>query len=180
MRGVFTTVLPSPVWLRHAPPKVRAAASLPRSGCPARSGRSRPVYHVHPALLDACFQSVIAHPAIKDAGDGVLLPLSVRRLRRYASTRSTRYCHLRVVSATGTTFEVDLDLLDENGAVLLAVQGLQMGTSGGGSDRLMAERLLTIEWQQQTLPRARAGRSGAGCWSTPPRLTCWHRRSPMR
>ena len=46
-------------------------------------------------------RAVIAHPAIKDAGDGVLLPLSVRRLRRYASTRSTRYCHLRVVSATG-------------------------------------------------------------------------------
>ncbi|ORA77921.1 type I polyketide synthase [Mycobacterium malmoense] len=111
-------------------------------------------YGVHPALLDACFQAVLAHPAIKDACDGVLLPLSVRRLRRYAPTRGTRYCHLRVVSTSATVFEVDLDLLDENGAVLLAAQGLRMGTRGGGADQLMAERLLAVDWQQQTPPAA--------------------------
>ena len=121
-------------------------------GLPSSVRSQQAGYHVHPALLDACFQSVIAHQAIKDAGDSVLLPLSVRRLRQYAPTRNTRYCHLRVVSANGTTFEVDLDLLDENGAVLLAAHGLQMGTSGGGADQLMAERLLTVDWQQQTLP----------------------------
>jgi acyl transferase domain-containing protein/acyl carrier protein len=109
-------------------------------------------YDVHPALLDACFQSVMAHPTIKDASQGVLLPLSVRRLRRYKPTRGTRYCHLQVTAVSGSTFEVDLDLLDENGAVLLAVQGLRMGTSGEGADQLMAERLLTIDWQQQTVP----------------------------
>ncbi len=109
-------------------------------------------YGVHPALLDACFQSVMAHPTVAAADGGVLLPLSIKRLRRYAPTRGTRYCHLRVTSESGSTLEVDLDLLDEKGAVLLAVQGLRMGTSGGGADRLMAERLLTIDWQQQKLP----------------------------
>ena len=38
----FSTAPPSPVWCRRAPPKVRAAASWPRSGCPAGCGRSRP------------------------------------------------------------------------------------------------------------------------------------------
>jgi acyl transferase domain-containing protein/NADPH:quinone reductase-like Zn-dependent oxidoreductase/NAD(P)-dependent dehydrogenase (short-subunit alcohol dehydrogenase family)/acyl carrier protein len=109
-------------------------------------------YAVHPALLDACFQSVMAHPTVGAAEGGVLLPLSLRRLRRYGATRGTRYCHLRVTAESGPTLEVDLDLLDENGAVLLAVQGLRMGRSGGGTGQLMAERLLTIEWQQQTLP----------------------------
>jgi mycocerosic acid synthase len=126
---------------------VVADVGLPRSVRSQQAG-----YDVHPALLDACFQSVMAHPAIKDASEGVLLPLSVRRLRRYAPTRGTRYCHLRLTAESGSTFEADLDLLDENGAVLLAVQGLRMGTSGGGADRLMADRLLTIDWQQQTLP----------------------------
>ena len=51
-------------------------------GLPSSVRSQQAGYHVHPALLDACFQSVIAHPAIKDAGDGVLLPLSVRRLRQ--------------------------------------------------------------------------------------------------
>jgi acyl transferase domain-containing protein/acyl carrier protein len=130
---------------------VVAEVGLPRSVRSQQAG-----YDIHPALLDACFQSVMAHPAIKDASEGVLLPLSVRRLRRYAPTRGTRYCHLRVTPETssdsGSTVEVDLDLLDEHGAVLLAVQGLRMGTSGGGADQLMNQRLLTIDWQQQTLP----------------------------
>jgi acyl transferase domain-containing protein/acyl carrier protein len=127
---------------------VVAEVALPSGVRSQRAG-----YDVHPALLDVCFQSVMAHPAIKDSSDGgVLLPLSVKRLRRYAPTRGTRYCHLRVVADRGSTFEVDLDLLDENGSVLLAVEGLRMGSSGGGADQLMAERLLTIDWQQQTPP----------------------------
>lgn len=33
-------------------------------------------YGVHPALLDACFQSVAAHPGVGNAGvGGLLLPL---------------------------------------------------------------------------------------------------------
>jgi acyl transferase domain-containing protein/acyl carrier protein len=126
-------------------------------GLPSGVRSQQAGYDVHPALLDACFQSVMAYPTIKDATQGVLLPLSVRRLRRYSPTRGTRYCHLRVTPETssdsGSIVEVDLDLLDENGAVLLAVQGLRMGTSGGGgADQLMNERLLTIDWQPQTLP----------------------------
>ena len=128
-------------------------------GLPSGVRSQQSGYEVHPALLDACFQSVMAHPAIRDASDGgVLLPLSVKRLRRYAPTRATKYCHLRVVSEQGThqdsRFEIDLDLLDESGAVLLAVEGLRMGSSGGGADQLMAERLLTVGWQQQALPSA--------------------------
>ncbi|MCV7090992.1 sulfolipid-1 biosynthesis phthioceranic/hydroxyphthioceranic acid synthase [Mycobacterium interjectum] len=110
-------------------------------------------YCVHPALLDACFQSVLAHPAVQGASEGRgLVPLSVRRLRRYASTRAARYCHLRVTSVSGSAVEVDLDLLAEDGAVLLVVQGLRMAISGGAADQLMTERLLTIDWQPQALP----------------------------
>ncbi|OBA59293.1 polyketide synthase [Mycobacterium sp. 1100029.7] len=110
-------------------------------------------YGIHPALLDACFQAVLAHPAIKDASQlGLLLPLSVARVRRYAPLRGARYCQLRLASASESALEVDLDLLDESGAVLLAVQGLRMTASGGAADQLMSERLLAVEWQQQTLP----------------------------
>jgi acyl transferase domain-containing protein/acyl carrier protein len=121
-------------------------------GLPSGVRSQQSGYGVHPALLDACFQSVMAHPTVGASDGGVLLPLSVRRLRQYGSTRGTRYCHQRLTAASGPTFEVDLDLLDEDGAVLLAVEGLRMGSSGRGIDQLMAERLLTVDWQQQTLP----------------------------
>ena len=113
-------------------------------------------YGVHPALLDACFQAVGAHPVLRsDATGTLMLPLGVRRLRAYGSTRNAHYCHARIVSVSAAAVEVDLDLLDENGAVLLAVSGLRVGTGvsdSGQRDRTFNDRLLTIEWRQQELP----------------------------
>ncbi|MDT5222472.1 MAG: polyketide synthase 5, partial [Mycobacterium sp.] len=116
-------------------------------------------YGIHPALLDACFQSVAAHPSVHNAGSGgLLLPLGVSRIRSYGSARNARYCHTTVTPAASGVQELvaDIDVLDEHGAVLLAVRGLQMGTGASQSserDRLLGERLLTIEWQQRELPQ---------------------------
>ena len=113
-------------------------------------------YGAHPALLDACFQSVVAHPDVQTAAaGGMLLPLGVRRLRAYASARNTHYCYSRVVRADADGVEADLELLDEHGTVLLSVTGLQLGTGaseGAQADRLLNDRLLTIEWQHRELP----------------------------
>ena len=121
---------------------------------PVRSQQG--AYGVHPALLDACFQSVAAHPDAQVAGSaGLLLPLRVRRIRSYASARTARYCFTRVTSADGAGLAADLDVLDEHGTVLLAVQGLQLGIGASESanrDRVLNERLLTIDWEQRTLP----------------------------
>ncbi|MBX9641960.1 MAG: polyketide synthase dehydratase domain-containing protein, partial [Mycobacteriaceae bacterium] len=112
-------------------------------------------YGVHPALLDACFQSVSAHPSVAGAGGGgLLLPLGVRRLRAFGPARHARHC-LTTVTPEGTGLSADIDILDEHGTVLVTVRGLQMGTGaspGSERDRLLAERLLTIEWHQRDLP----------------------------
>ena len=128
-------------------------------------------YGVHPALLDACFHSLAAHPAIHcpDTG-GLPLAMGVRRLRAYSSTRNARYCYARVMKAPdawadGVLAEADLDVLDEHGSVLLAVRGLQLGTAvseNGNRDRVLNERLLTIEWQQRELPEE--DHADAGTW----------------
>ena len=57
---------------------------LAEVGLPVPIRAQQTAYGVHPALLDACFQSVVAHPRISDVSDGgLLLPLGVRRLRSY-------------------------------------------------------------------------------------------------
>ncbi|MGA7467505.1 sulfolipid-1 biosynthesis phthioceranic/hydroxyphthioceranic acid synthase [Mycobacterium sp.] len=121
---------------------------------PIRSQQN--AYGVHPAFLDACFQSVAAHSDAQVAGSaGLLLPLGVRRIRAYAPARTARYCYTRVTSADGVALEADFDVLDEHGTVLLAVRGLQLGIGASESanrDRVLNERLLTIEWEQRTLP----------------------------
>ena len=121
---------------------------------PIRSQQS--AYGVHPALLDACFQSVAAVSDAQVAGSGgLLLPLRVRRILAYAPAHTARYCYTRLTSADGAGLEADLDVLDEHGMVLLAVRGLQLGIGDSASanrDRVLNERLLTIDWQQRTLP----------------------------
>ena len=72
---------------------------LAEVGPPGSIRSQQAAYAAHPALLDACFQSLTAHPALDGAGGadgagrgGPLLPIGVRRLRAYGPTRNARYC----------------------------------------------------------------------------------------
>nr|WP_205865918.1 type I polyketide synthase [Mycolicibacterium porcinum] len=140
---------------------VLAEVALPRS---IRSQQD--AYGVHPALLDACFQSVEAHPEVQALGGDVLgLPLGVRRLRSYGSARNAHYCYTRLVSADTSGIEADIDVLDSEGTILLSAQGLRLGTNASGSghdDQVLSERLLTVEWRQRELPEVEY--PDAGSW----------------
>jgi polyketide synthase 5 len=115
-------------------------------------------YAIHPALLDACFQAVGAHPDLRNDVTGVMmLPLGVRRIRAYGPTRNAHYCYARLTSTNVLGVQADLDVLDEHGTVLLSVTGLRLGTGAseaGQRDRVLNERLLTIDWSRQEAPEA--------------------------
>ncbi len=88
-------------------------------------------------------------------GNVLALPQSIRRLRAYDSARNAHYCYARVSKADSSGIEADLEVLDEHGTILLAVQGLRLDTGlseKDKKDRVLAERLLTIEWRQRELP----------------------------
>ncbi|OJZ64546.1 polyketide synthase [Mycobacterium paraffinicum] len=142
-------------------PTVLAEVALPGAIRSRQSG-----YAIHPALLDACFQSVVVHPVVQQAGaGGLLLPVGVRRVRNYSSARNAQYCLAQVRSSAPGECEADIDVLDQSGAVLLRVEGLRL--AGGVSEReraerLLNERLLTIEWEPRQLPDA--ARAEPGSW----------------
>ncbi|PEG33479.1 polyketide synthase [Mycolicibacterium agri] len=123
-------------------------------------------YEIHPALLDACFQAVAAHPSVRALGGQALaLPLGARRLRNYGGADGAQYCFVRVTNADARGVEADLDLLDEHGSVLLGVQGLRLGTAESEQDRkdrVLRERLLTVEWRLRHLPEVT--HADAGTW----------------
>jgi polyketide synthase 5 len=139
---------------------VLAEVALPRQ---IRSQQD--AYGVHPALLDACFQSVEAHPRVRALGEGALgLPLGVSRLRAYGAARNVHYCYTRVTKADTTGIETDIDLLDEDGTVLLVVRGLRLGTGisdEGRQEKVLADRLLTIEWRHRELPEVEYADGGS-------------------
>jgi polyketide synthase 5 len=137
-------------------------------GGPIRSQQA--AYGVHPALLDACFQSVAAHPDVQAMSGNVLaLPTGIHRLRAYGSARNARYCYTRVTGSftdpNTTGIEADIEVLDQHGMVLLVVQGLRFATDTSENarrDRVLSERLLTIEWQQRQLPEL--SQADTGTW----------------
>lgn len=137
---------------------------LAEVGLPNQLRSQQSVYGVHPALLDACFQSVGASPQIQELGTNApAFPLGVRTLRSYGALRNARYCYTRVTSVDDTGFEADLDVLDGDGTVLLRVHGLRCGTANSsetGNDRILRERLLDIEWQQRDLPEPEQDQTG--------------------
>ncbi|MGE2725632.1 sulfolipid-1 biosynthesis phthioceranic/hydroxyphthioceranic acid synthase [Mycolicibacterium pulveris] len=120
-------------------------------------------YGIHPVLLDACFQAVAAHPAVDDAGE-LLVPLGVRRLRTCDPAGRPRYCLVRVNTQDRTGIDADIDILDQTGAPVLTVHGFRLGSSSEESDteRVLAERLLTVEWRRAEPPVA--AHSDPGEW----------------
>ena len=163
MHGASNMAPPSQVLSQPTLRKEPVPPSLAEVALPGSIRSQQGAYGIHPALLDACFQAVAAHPDLYDDVTGtLLLPLGVRRLRRYGSTRNAHYCYARLTRATATQVEADLDVLDDHGAVLLTVQGLRLGTGvseSGQRERLLTERLLTIEWKQHELPDRGPARS---------------------
>ena len=123
-------------------------------------------FTAHPALLDVCFQAVGAHPDLyEDTSGTLMLPLGVRELRAYASTRNAHYSYVRLTSVQRNAVEADVDVLDDQGAVLLSITGLRLGTGvseEGQRDRRLNDRLLTIDWRRLESPVARV--VGAGNW----------------
>ncbi len=125
-------------------------------------------FGIHPALLEACFQSVAASPHVDTLGDEVLgRPVGVQRLRLHGSARAARYCYTRVTKVDGDGVRADLDVLDRDGAVLLSVHGLTFDTGAADStrrDRILDERLMGIDWQRRTLPDPIDTTDATGAW----------------
>ena len=155
-----------PVWAPCTSARTATGTLLAEVALPSKIRSQQGAYGVHPALLDACFQSVGASPQVQALGEDVVgLPLGVRRLRSYGSARDAHYCYTRVTRADTSGVEADLDVLDQHGAVLVKVQGLLCGTGASEDDRkarVLRERLLTIEWQQRELPEP--AHTEAGTW----------------
>lgn len=96
-----------------------------------------------------------------DVGTATLPWLGDHRIHNVAALPGAAY--LTKVELVGV--EADIDVLDAHGTVLLAVCGLRIGTGVSERDkhnRVLNERLLTIEWHQRELPEMDP--SGAGKW----------------
>ncbi|RKN39509.1 type I polyketide synthase [Streptomyces hoynatensis] len=116
---------------------------------------------LHPALLDACFQSVAAcAPGALDDG---ALPLPVGADRVWSRVGGARlhegWCHVRLVRAEPDLVVADLTVLDEDGEPRWHAAGFRARITAGRRPP-QAGRLYDVHWQQAPAPQAAAGPGG--------------------
>jgi acyl transferase domain-containing protein/surfactin synthase thioesterase subunit/acyl carrier protein len=112
-------------------------------------------YVLHPALLDAAFQVLLA-PLLGREGAGPAVPIHVRGLRFHGPPGTQTWSHARVRGGDEGTLEADVRLLDESGRVWVEVEGIRVRRLERGALRSQAEgSLLGVEWQRVELPPRR-------------------------
>ncbi len=121
-------------------------------------------YLVHPALLDAAFQSMLGLPSGGQAS-GTYVPVLVRALRLHAHVGQAVIAHVRVSRRTAGNIQGDIRLLDDAGRVLLEVEGVRcqrVGATGNGNGDDGAKRLYA--WQWETSPAPALAESAVARW----------------
>jgi acyl transferase domain-containing protein len=84
------------------------------------------LYQIHPAILDACFQVLIAvNPNAGSGQEGVYLPVGIDRIRVYGDPRTGMWSHARLVERDAHVLRGDITLIDEDGAVLVEIRGFR-------------------------------------------------------
>lgn len=136
------------------------AEALAEIALPTHAGSDR-LYAVHPALLDAGLQAAAAASLCRGS-KALGMPVGIRELRVSGRAGSTSLSHATLRSETDGRLEADIFLLDERGAVLLAIEGLETRAIASVGAGTQDETLMTMAWRPA--PRvapssaARAGR----------------------
>ncbi|MDZ7309035.1 MAG: type I polyketide synthase, partial [candidate division KSB1 bacterium] len=131
--------------------------ALGRLQLPADLAAERAAYRIHPALLDACFQTLLAA-----AGDEAqtYLPVQLASLCWQRAPQSTQalWAHAFLTSE-GTAGEIsgDVLLLDEAGTVLLAARGLRLQALQRETQIVPRDWFHRLVWRELPPPVTPAG-----------------------
>ncbi len=126
-------------------------------------------YHIHPAILDACFQTVICLiPRETDVGVDtarMYLPVEFQQLRVLAPLPASVLAHARLVSKSSREMIADLTILDRQGRTLVEISGLRCQAVDG----LPGERTVDVNdwvfeyrWKPQALENRESANDSSG------------------
>ncbi|GAB3585983.1 type I polyketide synthase [Amycolatopsis endophytica] len=121
--------------------------------------RNRLAGHLmHPAVLDACFQSAILHPA---DGDTALLPFrylptGIDAVRVHGPLAGAEWCHTVAHKHDGSGLSVDVRVFDARGRLLAEfapLTGKVVPDEDAASDRALSGDLYRFRWERQDTGR---------------------------
>lgn len=121
-------------------------------------------YSIHPTLLDACFQVIIAAvpAAISSHEQGLYLPTGIRRFVVHQQPGRLVWSHARIesgLSDNASVIEGQVRILDERGQLLVEATGLQLQRSEPAASaprpsttEQLHDWLYELQWEQKVLP----------------------------
>jgi acyl transferase domain-containing protein/acyl carrier protein len=129
-------------------------------------------YRIHPALLDAGFQLLVAAAASTEAGvarDEILVPVGLEQLwlGTLPAPEARLWGRARVspgAGAGGRALVGDVALLDEQGRTVLEVRGLRLEALARPGDRELDACFFALEWEAARPEAPAALPPGAGRW----------------
>ena len=109
-------------------------------------------YILHPALLDSCFQVVIAADPDFDRKVGDLyLPVEIDRIRLYQKPGRRLWSHARLREKTARHTVADIDSYNENGQLIIAIQGLRSQRVTSAGRETLDDLLYAYKWVEKPL-----------------------------
>ncbi|MGK3962581.1 SDR family NAD(P)-dependent oxidoreductase [Sorangium sp. So ce118] len=112
---------------------------LARLVLPASVGGTLPEFVLHPSLLDAALQASIGLLAGRSNGEGkAMLPFALDQLDVFRSLSPAMWAHVRFSEGSGAdapVSKIDVDLLDDGGAVCVRMKGLSSRALEGARPR---------------------------------------------
>ncbi|MEO1209607.1 MAG: SDR family NAD(P)-dependent oxidoreductase [Cyanobacteria bacterium J06638_20] len=109
-------------------------------------------YHIHPALLDACFQIILA--ALPEEAIAPYLPIGLEQLTQFrpVGDRVWSIIKLHPLKEGRKWVTADVHLLDETGNILVQVKGLTAQRTASAAASAIADWLYELQWHTTALP----------------------------
>jgi acyl transferase domain-containing protein/ubiquinone/menaquinone biosynthesis C-methylase UbiE/acyl carrier protein len=114
-------------------------------------------YRLHPAVLDACFQTTSAAAPMNFASGEAYLPVKIERVRFHASLPTRLFACAQLRTLGPRAFKVDIQILDEAGNRLVEILGLVPRLAGQRTQTLKPA-LYEYQWKLSPRPGTRATR----------------------
>jgi len=125
-------------------------------------------YHLHPVLLDACFQTTVAAmPTEKDGHLAVYLPVGIEKVTFFKHPGSSFWSQAQIeFSEDGHMLTADVRLLDNTGTVIAEIERLSLRRASPKTlQRLPEDWLYQIQWQPKALePCITPPKEKTGSW----------------
>ena len=118
-------------------------------------------YFLHPTILDAAFQSIVA--IIEHTGEAVpYVPVSIEEVNFYRSPGNRCWSYAQITETHASSIKSDLQIIDDFGNVLVELKGLSCQAIS--KEQKQDQDNWFYEWQWETFDEAAADQEAIGGW----------------